>query len=382
MAIKIISANAGPELDEFIGLPPRLYSKYPEYAPPLKMDRESVLRPDKASFFKHGKVQYWLACRDGEPVGRISAQIDHSQPPGVFDDAGLFGCIDAVDDPEVTGKLFETAEAWLREQERHRAMGPFLLSINGEPGVLVDGRDEPPLAMVPWHPAYIEHHLLGNGYKPAHDMHYWRVDHLSSKMAAWRDRKHPGDRLRDLNLRMLDMKNIARDIEIMRRIYNDAWKDNWGFVPLESVDIEAISTDLKPFLQPEFGFFAEKDGEAVAMAMAVPNLFEITRDIGANPSLLGWAKLGMRMMFHKFHTGHIIIFGVSSKYRHSVGGAMIAMTLVDEVIKRFLGFNYDSGWFEAGWVLEDNVSLQKILEKFGFEKKRTLRLFDKSLDAT
>lgn len=380
MTITISSANEGKALEEFIDLPGRLYSAFPEYVPPLKMDRESVLHPDKAAFFKHGIAQYWIAYRNGEPVGRISAQIDHAQPEGAFDNAGLFGCIDAVDDPEVTGRLLETAEAWLGKQGRHKAAGPFLLSINSEPGLLVEGRNEPPLIMVPWHPAYLEGHLLSCGYKPIHDLHYWRIEGNPQRIAAFRKRTRPGKRFTDLVVRKLDMKNLAREIEIMQQIYNDAWKDNWGFVPLEKSDLEAISTDFKPFAKPEYGFFVENAGKPIATAMAVPNLFEITRDIGAKPSLLGWMKLGLRILFHQFRTGHIILLGVTSEYRHSVGGAVIAMTLVDEVIERVLNFKDQSGWLEAGWVLEDNVPLQRILMQYGFEKKRTLRLFEKSLN--
>ncbi len=380
MTIAMVPANAGMELETFIGLPVRLYAAYSDFVPPLKMDRESVLHPDKAAFFKHGKAQYWLAYRDGNPVGRISAQIDFSQPPGVFDDAGLFGCIDAIDDPAVTRALFETAEAWLRAEGCSRVMGPFLLSINGEPGLLVDGRDEPPLVMVPWHPVYLERHLLAHGFAPAHDLHYWRLDDLTTKLAALHKRQRTGNRFSDLVVRKVDMKNLPRDLEIMRTIYNDAWKNNWGFVPLEKVDLDAISTDLKPFVKPEFGFIVEKAGEPIATAMIVPNLFEITHDVGANPSLLGFMKLGLRTLFHEFHTGHAIILGVNSEFRHSVGGAMIAMTLVNEIVERFADPKHASGWFEAGWVLEDNLPLQKILETYGFEKKRTLRLFEKSLD--
>jgi hypothetical protein len=382
MTITIDTANSGKALDTFIGLPVRLYSRFPEYAPPLKMDRESVLRPDRAAFFKHGIAQYWIASRDGEPVGRISAQIDHAQPDGVFDDAGLFGCIDAIDDVEVVGALLTIAECWLREQGRKRAMGPFLLSINGEPGLLVSGRNEPPLIMVPWHPAYLESHLVANGYAAAHDLHYWRLDDLPKKLAAIRSGRHPGRRFKDVVVRKLDMKNLAQEIEIQRQIYNDAWKDNWGFVPLQEADIESISTDLKPFVKPEYGFFLEKAGQPIAVAMTVPNLFEITRDIGANPSLIGWIKLGMRTLRHEFRTAHVILLGVSSEYRHSVGGAMIAITLVDEMVERFASYKHHSGWLEAGWVLDDNLPLQQILEQFGFEKKRTLRLFDKELDAS
>ena len=382
MTISIVSANEGQALEDFIGLPPRLYARFPEYIAPLKMDREGALRPDKAAFFKHGEAQYWLAYRDGEAVGRISAQLDHAQPPGAFDDAGLFGCVDAIDDAEVIAALFETAEAWLRDKGRTKAMGPFLLSINGEPGLLVKGRDEPPLILAPWHPAYLETHLLANGYVATQDLDYWRLEDLPRRAAALLEKPRAGARIKDLVVRPMDMKNLARDVEYLRQIYNDAWKDNWGFVPLEKSDMEALTNDFKPFVKPDYGFFVEKDGDTIAMAMLFPNLFEITRDIGANPSLLGWIKLGWRTMFHTFQTGHVVLLGVRSDYRHSVGGAVIAMTLVDAVVERLAKYATETGWLEAGWVLANNAPLKKILEQYGFEVKRTTRLYDKQLTAS
>ncbi|GEO82300.1 hypothetical protein [Pararhodospirillum oryzae] len=379
MTITLVPANSGKELDDFIDLPARLYSGFPEYTPPLRMDRESVLRPDKASFFKHGSACYWVAYRDGQAVGRISAQIDKAQPKGVFEDAGLFGCLDAIDDPDVTRPLFEAAETWLREQGRARAIGPFLLSINGEPGLLVEGRSEPPLLMVPWHPAYLEQHVLANGYARAHDLHYWRMEDLPARIAAFRSRPRFSDRIATLTLRKIDMKNIARDIEIMRQIYNDAWKKNWGFVPLEKEDLEAISTELKPFVKSEFGFIAELEGRPVAVAMFIPNLYEITKDIGPVPSFIGWMKLGIRMLFRRFQTGNVILFGLLSEYHQSIGGAVLSRSLLDEMLHRLSEYKEHTGWMEAGWVLEENIPIQGILQEYGFKKKRTLRLFDKSI---
>ncbi|MBZ0217969.1 MAG: hypothetical protein K8F25_15530 [Fimbriimonadaceae bacterium] len=333
----------------------------------------------KAPFFKHGEAHFWIAWRDGEAVGRISAQIDYAQPAEAFGNAGLFGCLDAIDDIEVTRALLEAAESWLHDKGHDRALGPFLLTINEEPGLLVDGHDEPPLTMVPWHPPYLEQHLVTLGYLGCRDMHYWRISDFSNSGEAFKTRKRLPPLPADVTIRRLDMKNFARDVEIMRKVYNDAWKDNWGFVPLQPEDMEGISTDLKPFVRSEAGMIVEDAGKPIAVAMIIPNLFEITSDIGADPSLIGWAKLGSRTYFHKFHTGRIILFGMRSELRHSVRGAVIALAMVDDVITRVHDYKHHNGWLEAGWVLDNNEPLQKILTQLGFQKTRTLRLYEKTL---
>ncbi len=111
--------------------------------------------------------------------------------------------------------------------------------------------------------------------------------------------------------------------------------------------------------------------------MIIPNLFEVTADLGPDPSLPGWAKLGYRMFRHRFRSGRVILLGVLSEFRHSLRGAMIAMTMVDEIIARRPNHNLD--WVEAGWVLDNNKPLQKILKQFNFKRTRTLRLYNKPL---
>jgi hypothetical protein len=343
------------------------------------MERRGFLDASKGPFFKHGRAQYWIARRDGVAVGRVSAQIDAAQPAGTFGDAGLFGCLDAIDDDAVVRALMETAEAWLRGQGRERAFGPCLLSMNEEPGLLVGGHDEPPLIMVPWHPPYLAPRLEACGYAACRELHYWRLDGLAAKLEELQRNRRPAEAIQGLTMRPLDLRNLAGDIEIMRTVYNDAWKDNWGFVPLEPDDLKGLSSDMKPFVQRDCGLIALKAGKPVGVAMILPNLFEITADIGADPSPFGWAKLGYRTFFHRFRTARFILLGVVSEYRNSVGGAVLAMTMVREIIDRFADPRHDVDWVEAGWVLDNNQPLQKLLRQFGFAIKRTLRLYDKQL---
>ncbi len=365
-------------LNEFIRLPARLYDGQPHYSAPLSLDRRGLLDPRKAPFFRHGEAQYWIARRDGQAVGRVSAQIDHAQPPGTFDDAGLFGCLDAIDDAEVVRALMEAAQGWLLDKGRTRALGPCSLSMNGEPGLLVEGHAEAQLIMVPWHPPYLAAHLEACGYAGCRDLHYWRQAATAETRSAHESRKKASRRM-DLTTRPLDWKNLDRDVEIFREVYNDAWQDNWGFVPLMSEDLHAIKTELKPFMRPEYGLIVEMDKRPVGVALALPNLFEITRDVGADPSPLGWIKLAYRRFFHRFRTARIILLGVSSEFRRSLGGALIAATIVDEVTEILLGIEHETDWIEGGWVLDNNTALIGLLKQFGFERSRTLRLYDRAL---
>lgn len=377
MKLKIIPADSKSALKEFIQLPPRLYREYTTFTPPLTMERNGIFDPEKSPFFTHGRAQYWLAYRNSQAVGRISAQIDDSQPEKIFGNTGLFGSLDAIDDIDVVGALLGQAEAWLKEQGVDYAFGPCTLSMNEEPGLLVEGQDEPPLIMAPWHPPYLAAHVEACGYPQCRELHYWRFNVTDESVNSAKQVKLPDSRRLNIQIRPLDMANLREEVEVIRKVYNDAWSDNWGFVPIQSEDLEGISKDLKHFLNKDCGLFVEMDGKTVGVAMFIPNLFEVTADLGANPSLLGWGKLGYRMFRHRFRSGRVILLGVLSEYRHSMRGAMIAMAMVDAIIAR--RSSHDLDWIEAGWVLDNNKPLQKILEQFNFTITRTLRLYKKSI---
>ena len=159
------------QLREFIVLPRLIYDGMPGFVPPLDYERRQMLDPRHNPFFSHGHAAYWIARRNGRPLGRISAQIDLAAVGPDASDVGLFGCLDAIDDGDVVNALFKAAEAWLRQQGRRIARGPFLLSINGEFGLLLDGQLEPPMTLLPWHPAYLDSRVRNAGYTLARSLY-------------------------------------------------------------------------------------------------------------------------------------------------------------------------------------------------------------------
>lgn len=377
MSLTITPVTTKAQLRRFIGLPATLYAGLPGFVAPLRMDRRILLDPARGAFFRTGRAQYWIAEREGRAVGRISAQIGGAQPLGVAPGAGQFGAIDALDDAEAVSALLATAEVWLRDQGCSAVFGPCLLSMNGEPGLLVAGQTEPPMIMAPWHPAYLEGHLRAAGYKAVKDLHNWRLDRAGGTQAALSDQARRTAERMQVTIRSLDMKNIGRDLAVMCDIYNDAWQDNWGFVPLTPADLSGIEREMKPYLKPETGIIVEKAGQPVAVLMILPNTFELSADLGMDPSPLGWLKLGQRTLRPRFRSGRVILMGIRSQMRQSIGGAAIAMALIDALGRRFADHDWD--YVEGGWVLEDNIPLNRILETAGFRRSRTFRLFEKPL---
>lgn len=377
MTLQILPVTDKAGLQRFIGLPPLIYKKMPGFVAPLQMERRSLLDPAKGPFFRTGRAQYWLALRDGRPVGRISAQISPDLPNGIAPGTGQFGAIDSLDDAEAIAALLQTAEDWLGAQGSTAVFGPCLLSINEEPGLMVAGQDEPPMIMTAWHPPYLEAHLQRAGYRKVKDLHNWRLDKAQSQLGAFQEKVRKNAHRVQLTIRGLDLKNLGRDMAIICDMYNDAWRDNWGYLPLSPADLAGIEKEMKPFVRSETGIIIEMGGQPVAVLLLLPNMFEMTHDLGAKPSLLGWLRLGLRSLRPRFRSGRVILMGVRTELRQTVGGATVAMSLVTELVRRFGEQAWD--YVEAGWVLDDNIALIRILETSGFRRTKIYRLFEKPL---
>jgi hypothetical protein len=368
-------------LRRFIDLPAVLYRGLPFSEPPLRLERAKLLDPRKGAFFKHGSVRYWMALRDGVPVGRISAQIGQDQPVGVPPHTGMFGCLDAIDDRTVIAALLDRAESWLMEQGCEHAFGPFVLNMNGEPGLLIDGFEEPPMTMTPWHPPYMKAHLEGLGFEKWKDLNSWKREVQGFDGDAFRQEMRLDLRRKDITARPISGRTLRADLPILRDLYNDGWGDNWGHVPLTLDDLHGLLT-LAPLMPPETGRVFEMDGEPVAVLFGIPNIFELTAGLGPTPSLLGWLRLGWRVLRYRPRTGRILLLGISSRMRFSAAGAAIMLTMMDEMLKQQQGIEhrgFDLEAIEGGWVLEDNAALTRFLVRYNFTVTRTFRIFGKTL---
>lgn len=366
------------QLKAFIDLPPAIYSGFREYHPPLRFERMLALDDRRSPFWQQGnRCCYWLARKEGRVVGRISAQIGQVTPVGIAAGSGMFGCLDAIDDAAVIEALLEAARAWLRQQGCGAMFGPCALDFNMEPGLLVEGIDQPPMMMSPWHPPYLGRHLERLGLGKLHDLHYWRIDlHLAPGRARdallRQSRDIPG-----LRIRYPDKSSYDADIAILCDIYNDGWRGNWGHLPLTPGDLDGLDL-LMRWKVPRRAFkIVELNGTPVAVMLLVPNLFEWFAGLAPRPGPLGWLRLLWRVLTHRFRSGRFIVTGMTSDMQGSVTGAAIMARLIDETIADCMQLRGE--WAEAGWILESNTRVVRILERFGFRRNKTFRIFGQNL---
>ncbi|MFT8931851.1 MAG: hypothetical protein ABF976_09690 [Acetobacter syzygii] len=375
--ITVSPVSGSRQLALFIKLPRMLYDGLPGYVPPLDMEERDMLSPRKAPFFEHGFACYFLAWRNGKPIGRISAQIDsfvlHQPGPRT----GFFGALDTTE-PKCIPLLLDAATVWLKKRGIERIRGPWTLNSNGQSGVMIEGQNEIPMIGTPWHPATIAPALEQAGFHKAVDLLSYRMETGPQAEQANQIPANLRQRLGNITMRGLRLKHIDEDAEILREIYNDAWDGTWGNVPLTSNEVQSLLKALKPILRPAQYVLAEVEGEPAAIALVVPNMFDVSKDLGGAPTPLGWLKLGSRILKHDFHSARVVLLGVRKKYLGTALRAMLPVLIIDELMQR--GHELPYRTIELGWVLETHEGLRKLIERIAPTPYKRHRMFEKILD--
>lgn len=375
-AIEIRPVEDKRELTRFIRVPYPIYEDDPHYVVPLEYERRELLSEKKNPYFKHATAQYWTAYRNGQAVGRISAQIDDLVQSHVRQGLGHFGMFECIDDPEVAGRLFETAEAWLKERGMTAVHGPFNVSVNGECGLLIGGFDLPPRLMMGHARPYYRGLVEGAGYTKAKDLFAYTLEVEADFPPVPQRIIKACRRNRRINYRMIDMKNYEAEIQSAISIFNDAWRDNWGFVPFTEDEAYHLAKNLKPFVRKEAFHFCDYDGEPAAMMITLPNINDYIRDLNGKLWPFGWMKFAYRMLTIATTDVRVPLMGVRKEYQTSMHGAQMAFRLFEET--RILQHQYGVRTGELSWVLEDNP-LRHMLDSINCTINKTYRIFGKEL---
>ena len=381
MAPEILPVTSKKLQEQFLHVPWTLGMKSdPLWVPPLLDDYRRLLNPAKSPFLKHGELQCFLALEHGVPVGRICAQLDTDFDKQWPNEKGVafFGFFDCKDDPATAKALFAKAEEWALSKGRTRLRGPFTLDSKGETGVLVDGFDTPPRIGMPHNRPYVGPLVESAGYAKAKDFFCWwytpgQIDERTQRIAA-RTLALP-----NVKVRPMDLSQFRREVDIVRDIYNSAWSQNWGFTPFTAEELEIIATEYKMFVDTEIALVAEVDGKPAAMCFAIPDVNELVKDFDGELMKRPWnlGKLLWRLKFNRPKHARLILLGVKEEYRASHKYGTLAAVLYVEVARRGAARGYLGG--ELGWTLEDNVLINRGIERMGARKYKTYRVYEKSL---
>jgi len=360
------------ERKQFLEFPYTHYEDDEHWIPPLRMEQKKLIDKEKNAFYNNGNIAMFLAEQNGKVCGRIAAIEDHRFNDFHDSNIGFFGFFECIDDESVAKLLFKVATDWLAEKGYTDVLGPSNPSMMDEIGILIDGFQFDPSIMMPYHKPYYDKLIKSAGMEKEMDMFAFRVTQETVSFdRMYRAEEIVKRRYPRLRIREVDMKNIEQEVETVREIFNQAWKDNWGFIPLTKEELASTANDFKMILDPKVAHIAEIAGEPIAFSIALPDLNQALKKIDGKLFPFGIFKL----LWHKRNINRIrtALMGVMPQYQ----GKGIDALLHKEAILNGREVGYKSS--ELSWVLETNTNMIRVAERLGAKIEKTYRMYRKEL---
>lgn len=364
------------EITEFIELPKQIYQHDTHWVAPLDLQVREFLNPRKHPFFRHGQAQAFVAKREGKTIGRIVVSDDPTYNKIHADNTGCFGMFESIDDVRTARALLDRASAWLRARGRTKMMGPIDYSTNYPCGLLVDGFDTSPSVMMNHQPQYYQRLFARYGLEKAKDLYAWWFSRENNMDAEWAERVTKLARRYGVTVRSMNFDDFDSEISRCKQVYHQSLDRNWGFVPMSEAEFDYLAHNLKRLAQPELIQFAEVEGHPVGVSITLPNLNEAIQPLGGrlmNGGLpIGAIRLACRM--RKISTARLAVLGVLSGFRkRGIAESLILRTMQTGIDR----FDYQGA--ELSWTLEDNVLVNRMIERVGARRYKTYRIYQKTL---
>ena len=376
ITIRELSGRKGSK--QFVRMVWQLHKDVPSWIPPIEMDRMRLIDTAKNPFYKHARLQLFMAERNGEPVGRIAAIVNDTHNQHHNDKVGFFGFFESINDQNVANALLNAAGDWLRSQGMEQIRGPVSPSTNDEVGMLIEGFEHQPSAMMPWNPSYYMNLLENADFALEKRLLAWSITYpecLTDKMERVTSALKQRGKIK---VRHLNMKQFPQEVDYIKHIYNNAWQPNWGFVPMTDEEMNTLAYEMKQIMDPDIVLFAEKEGEnhPVGFALALPNINEalaLGKPIPPGAKNLPTAIMNLMTNKKKITSLRIVILGVLPEYQGKGVDAMLYRELMEQALIKGM----PNG--EASWVLEDNTMMNRAAEMMQAKAYKTYGVYEKSL---
>jgi GNAT superfamily N-acetyltransferase len=370
--VEVSRVQTGLEKDEFIRFQWKVYQGDMHWVAPLLMERREFLDPAKNPFFDHADVALFVARRDGEVVGRIAAVEDRNFNAFHSTRTAYFGLYESVNDVGVAAALFKAARDWARWRGLDTILGPMNLSTNYEVGLLVEGFDSDPYIQMTYNPRYYGELFEACGLVKAKDLWAWE----RSARTAPPDRfLRIADKIkehREITIRSANLKEFDAEVARIKDVYNAAWEQNWGFVPMTSAEFDKLARDLKQMIVPDLAVIAEHKGEPVAFSLTVPDYNQALKKLNGRLTTFGLPIGLAKLLWHarKIDKVRLIALGVKQGWRRRGLDAV----LIVEAIRRADKLGYLGG--EVSWTLEDNHLINGAIEASGCTRTKVYRVYE------
>lgn len=376
-SVSIRPVRSRRDLKRFVKVPFHLHRESPQWVAPLIFERMEFLDRRKNPYFEHAEVEFFIAERDGEPVGRVSVQVDARWDEFQGGRDALFGFFEAAEDPEVAAALFDAARDWARGKGRERILGPMDFTTNDEVGVLIEGFEMQPMILEPWHPPYYRELIEAQGLGKAMDVLMWELNFGDLKDGERFDPKihtaaEKALREEGIEIRNMRKRDMGNEVRRFMEVYNEAWGDNWGFVPITDAEADFQAKNLKQVIDEDWAYMAEKDGEVVGAALTLPDINQVMAKLNGRLLPFGW----LRFLLGKGRIDRLRVFalGVKHDYQHTGVGAGLYLKHLETAARPGA---IKGG--EMGWILETNEAMNRAMEGMGGKIVKRYRLFEQRL---
>jgi hypothetical protein len=377
-SVSIMPVRGKRELKRFVKVPFGLRRDDPQWVAPLIFERMEFLNREKNPWFEHGEAEFFIAERDGEAVGRISAHVDHRWDEYQGGSDAMFGFFEATDDPDVVAALLGAASDWARGKGRARILGPMDFTTNDEIGILIQGYERRPMILEPWHPPYYRALIEDEGFDKAMDVQMWELQFGDLKEGKRFDPSIHAAAEKALHdegivIRNMRKRDMAGEVRRFMDVYNEAWGDNWGFVPITDAEVEFQAKNLKQVIDEDWAYMAEKDGDVVGAALTLPDINQVMAKLNGRLLPFGWLQflLGKR----KIDQLRVFALGVTHEYRHSGVAAGLYLKHLETAARPG---TIEGG--EMGWILETNGPMNRAMEGMGGRVVKKYRIYEKALE--
>jgi GNAT superfamily N-acetyltransferase len=378
--LNIVPIHTEEDRMRFITFPWKVYVDDLYWVPPLISERKTFLNPEKNAFYEHATVQLFLATRDDDVVGTIAAFSNHYYNEFQETNLGFFGFFEVLDDPEAAALLLKTAEDWVREAGHESILGPAQFSTNDECGLLIDGFEDTPRALMTYNPPRYKDYLENAGFTKAQDLWAYSIDihnfreNIPEKLIRVTEKSA---KRRNIVVRTVDMKHFDEEIEIFKKVYNKSWERNWGFVPMTEPEFDHLAASLKPMIDSTLVVVAEVDGEPIGVGLTLPDLNLPLHKAYPNPKTPEFLTMAKFLWNWKVRGDidwiRVVILGVLPEYRGIGVDALMYLETARAAIKRGVR------WGEMSWILESNDMMNRAIQALGGEVYKTYRFYEKQV---
>jgi hypothetical protein len=375
VSVVVRPVSSRRDIREFIDLPYRLHSSSGVWIPPLRLERRLFLMRSQNAFFSHGDAQLFVAERDGRVVGRLSAQYDDAFNAFHSNRWGMFGFLELEDAPDILPPLLDAARAWLRAHGRDHMIGPMDFTMNDESGVQIEGFEREPMIRQPWHPPYYQARCEEAGLTKAMDLLFWELEiadrekmlPIIFKLAEQVESRH------GIRVRRMSRRSLRKDMDRFAEVYNEAWSDNWGFVPYGKRDLDVYAQEMQLVFDRNWFMVAETaDGDTAAIAITIPDVNQVLKRMNGKLLPLGWWRyLRKGKVIDRVRVGFL---GVKPAYQHTGVAAKLYVEHFDTANR------VAQKWGEMGWILETNHNMNKAMEAMGGRVVRRFRVYESPLE--